>query len=153
MAIDDQRFEIDGTQFNVKKLGAIEGFRLLEYIRHAIGTTDGVLESLGSDVSTVLGDDGKPVEMNDSFAVAAANLFGRLDPKDVEHVRQVLFQQITFTNAQAIDPLALAGVEDMAFTDPAAIYEVTLRGLAVSFLEPLRKRVSGLPNVDLRSLL
>ena len=77
-----------------------------------------------------------------------------LNPSFVTYVRKILFERVAFSNRLALDPMPLAGSEDMAFggLEPVAIYEVLARALAVNFTASWQYAVSKFQNVSLGSI-
>ena len=138
--LTDTEFEIGGTRFFISKLPAMAGFDLLEVIRHEIGKS-GVLGKELSDTTAA-----------DTNAMWLQMVLS-LDPSFVAYVRKILFEKVAFSNRLAVNPLPLAGAEDMAFggLEPVAIYEVLGRALAVNFTASLESAVSKFNGLDLDS--
>ena len=137
--LTDTEFEIGGTRFFISKLPAVAGFDLMEVIRHEIGKST----SLRAPDATSEGAGGSLLQMVLS-----------LDPSFVAYVRKILFEKVTFSNRLAVNTQKLAGAEDTAFggLEPAAIYEVLTRALAVNFTASWEYAVSKLGGVSLGSI-
>ena len=130
----DTEFVIGDTTFTVVKFGAMEGWRILERIRHEFAKTNVSLETAGMDSA--------------GAATLLRSILG-LDPLFVEGLRIDLFKMINFRNSQYLTPIAVAGSEDGAFEglEPVAIYEVMLRSLAVNFTDSFSGLVSRIGGV------
>ena len=137
--LTDTEFAIGGTRFFISKLPAMAGFDLLEVIGHELGKST----SLRVPDATSEGAVGSLLQMVLSP-----------DPSFVAYVRKILFERVAFSNRLALDPMRLAGSEDMAFggLEPVAIYEVLARALAVKFTESWQYAVSKFQNVSLGSI-
>ena len=112
---------IGPTTFSFTKLGAMEGWNVLERIREEVGKTAD-LEKLE------FGEDMKAMAVSLLKAVLA------LPSPVVEEIRRRLFASVQFKSASTTWQ-ALAGAEDSAFNglESSAIYEVMGRSLSVNF--------------------
>lgn len=132
MAADltEREFTLGDVSFTVRKLLAMEGYRILEYIRPA-------LERLGR------------TEMSESTSIVQfyVALAAVLPPETVERTRRDLFALVMFTTPESPTPAVLAGQEEQAFKDltPVHVYEVLARAFAVNFLESLDELRSRFP--------
>ena len=137
--LTDTEFEIGGTRFFISKLSAVAGFDLLEVIRHELGKSTSLRV---------------PDAMSEGAVGSLLQMVLSLDPSFVAYIRKILFERVAFSNRLALDPLPLAGSEDMAFggLEPVAIYEVLARALAVNFTGSWQYAVSKFQNVSLGSI-
>ena len=120
----DRTFSLDGsegtTHFTIHKLLAMEGFRVLDKIREAVGER---LSHVDSDASV-------------PTMIAAVAL--SIPTAKVEEIMRPLFAQVTYTNTHAKTPLKVSDgniIDDAAFAglEPIAIYNLLIRCLAVNF--------------------
>jgi len=119
----ENKVEINGVVFDIKKLGALRGFRLLERIRVAMASTEIPTDTTGS-----------------GGVAAVVKALMALPTAEVEHIRKELFDRVDF-QAPVPDggglqpPIKLLGAEDMAFQDlePFHMYEVLGRAFIVNF--------------------
>lgn len=122
---DDPETTIGEVRFIFDRMGAMEGWRVLESIRTEMATTE--LPS-GADAG-------------ESFI----RMVMALSPAFIDRLRQTMFAHVRFSRSTNT-LLRLAGGEDMAFEglEPIAIYEVLLRSLAVNFTPSWRDLASRL---------
>lgn len=139
MPLSDRDFELNGTHYIVRPLGAMAGWRLLEQIRHQVGGVVGQAELTAA------------LNFTEENAGEATALVGqvllRLEPAFVDATMQTLFRNVTFRNDQAVNGQPLAGSEDMAFSAPDDPYQLLVRCLAVNFggsAQRVVSRFSGL---------
>lgn len=119
--------KIGKTEFRINALLPEEGFDVLEEIRESAISP--------SNLYRVLENPTQEGIRNTLIAVLAS-----LPKPIVKSIRNQMFTAVTFTNETAVTPQVLAGRLGMAF-DPMQglnsfhIYEMTVRCLAVNFLE------------------
>ena len=108
----DPQFKIGEVEFDIGKLSAMEGWRMMEDIRHQIGKSD-----LGDSVEA------------DMLKQISKTITG-MDPAFVDDIRARLFKKVTFkTKDVTAGWLNLSDSEDMAFErlEPSAIYALLVR--------------------------
>lgn len=110
-------FSIGETHYTVIKFGSLEGWRVFEHIRLAVGTSD-------------LDIDGN---LDNKAILGWIKAILALDLSFVDGLRVTLFKNISFRNTSAASPQPLSGAEDMAIAEPLHIYEIMFRSLAVNF--------------------
>ena len=142
-----REFQIEDTQFTVTPLTAMQGFAMLEDIRHELG------ESL--DISgmrdTMESERGEPIAIANA-SIAFARTLLRMRPDFVEGIRRKLFAQIAFRNGNTNVPQTLLNFEDLAFRSAFVPYELIARSLAVNFMTGIPESVSSLLG-EIRDLL
>ena len=132
--MNEQKFTIGEVEFSITKLSAMDGWRLLEDIRHQIGKSD-----LGDSVEA------------DILKQISKTITG-MDPAFVDDVRERLFKKVEFkTKDVKAGWLPLSGGEDMAFEklEPSAIYELLMRCLVVNFTASFSDILSRLKGAKL----
>ena len=107
---------IGETTFTFNKMLPLEGFRLLEEIRVAV-----------KNIAEVLG--------GNSGGIVIGELVGAVPIDIIIRTRSQLFQFVSFTRPNIPTPMVLGKAEEAAFDglEPAHIYEVWARALAVNF--------------------
>ena len=140
MALTDTTFAIDApngdlrVEFKVTKLMPMPAYRLFEELR--VGLSDAFSEAAtipaGFD-PTDLEEDSESLRAGLQFMLTA---LPRIPAETVERLRVAVFQEIRFTRSNIPTPTTLAGNETTAFAglDAVHVYEVLVRGTAVSFL-------------------
>lgn len=125
-AIVEPEFTIGGSNFQVKLLMPMEGYRVWEILR----------PHLFEPVSRI--DVSVPMQ-NAVVAIVMG-----LAPAIVETTRVTLFERIVYTNDTTRSPTVLSRNEDDAFKDAHAltIYEVLVRAFAINFRPSLEDLVS-----------
>ena len=126
---DKPDITLGGTQFHIKKLQPMDGFRVLEIIRP--GVKDALRDALGGTLS----GEGEEVETVLRGAAVIVNVIFGVHPEVVEDVRRELWDRVTFKTPNMAEPAALLGREDEAFErcEPVEFYELLGRSLAVNF--------------------
>ena len=135
-----KEFEIEGTQYAIEPLGAMDGFALMEEIRRELGDAIDI-SGMRNTIETDAGEEATAIA---NGAVAAARTLFRLNPVFVERVRARLFSRIKFKNEHAATYQPLQGHEELAFESPFVIYELIARSLAVNFMTRVPKNVSNI---------
>lgn len=119
------RYPVDGeskpTAFRFAKIPAMEAWTILEMIRVEVGRT---LDR----------------QLGDTDAQAVLRIIMTLRTEFIGRLREAMFAHVTFS-CRLTDWQTLAGAEDTAFNglEPAAVYDVLLRSLAVNFTESFRQ--------------
>ena len=118
-SFDERELTIGETHFTINKLLPMDGFRVMEKIRVAVG------KSIRS------------VETGDTPATAIVSVLLSLPEETIAQIKTILFGAVTFTNRNAQTPRGLARDEAMAFVglEPIHVYEVLARCLAVNFTQ------------------
>ncbi len=124
----EQDFTIGQTKFSIEKLLPMEGFRVLEEIRAALGTR----------LANTPADSG--------VATVIASVALSIPPAVVDTIMRDMFAHVTFTNHLQATRATLAGNEGTAFDglEPVNVYEVFVRCLAVNFFSSLEDGLSRL---------
>lgn len=120
----ERKVVIKGTTFTISPLLAMEGFEVLEEIRE-VAVSPQNLQSVIENPT--------PERVLKALLVVLAGL-----PKHVvKSVQRQMFTAVSFTNGNAQTARTLQGSEPMAFNglSPFDVYDITVRCLAVNFLE------------------
>lgn len=139
-ALTDREFNIGTVRFKIDKMPATQGWRLMEYIRHAIGTQDHMAGVSPNDPGSTL--------VMGIAAIAA------LPTDTVEYIRNVMFPHVHYWTAEVRGgngvTLTTDGDIDMAFADlePVHLYELIVRCLAVNFTASYTAILSAFPSVE-----
>ncbi len=133
-----------GTQFNFKRLNAIEAFACLEIIRVTLGTKIGDI-----DVSLLTFDQDTEDETKKMAALKEfMQLVLKIPPAIVKELQKRMWREVYFQNATTSrTPQALSGNEAEAFNkgSPLDIYQVTARSFAINFFPFFEELISMLP--------
>ena len=140
-ALADTNFQIGDVHFKILPLGAMDGWRLLEYLRVSFGAADRAFE--GESISSQNEVAAKQVRSS-IMAILASVPNNR-----VEHVRQTLFHKITFKHPSQSEWLNLENHVDQAFEKlgAGAIYEVLMRGLCANFTPSILRLAERLNSI------
>ena len=139
MTLTDDRFEINGTQYQVTKLGAFAGMKLFHYITRGLG------DLLTKDqIKALLGAESSEIQADTELTSVLISMILRLPEDYVETIRKELFERVYFTNEQAQTPQKLNGAEDTAAQHFTDLEEVLVRALTVNFTDGFGNLVTRL---------
>ena len=143
-ALTERERQIGPTRFVFQKIPALEGFRIIEAIRHQLA---GVID--WPSVPAAVGGGGE------NIAILFRALMS-LPPEFTERLRTTLFRHVLYSTPD-VSQQPLHGAGDTAFEtlEPIHVYEVMLRVLAVNFTDSFQSLLDGVfwanPRVPARS--
>ena len=131
--IDDLKatdFTLGNTQFRIHKLLPMEGFRVLEDIRAALGPKIMQLQSEDTSLNNML--------------TGFVGLVLSVSTQDVQNVMRQLFIEAYFKDEHSNQFVSLSGNEGLAFKElePFHVYEVLARCLVINFTGSLDEIMS-----------
>ena len=149
-----ERFSISDVQFEIIKLNAMEGWRVLEYIRPELGNLKlspngaaGMLAQFLPETAPA----GVPAGLMEAgMQILQAVL--ALEPAFVDRIRQDVFRSVRYLRPESKNNAYeyLLGKEDDAFAGmpPIAVYKVLVRAVAVNFFDSLGDILSPMDGAD-----
>ena len=155
MPFQDAVFEIEGTRYTFRKLGAVDSYRLFKRCMSEIGkqiSPQEIREMIVSDgssnplrlVRTLLSESADAETTAESALMVAqlVHLLLNLDEVFVEDVRRLMFQQVKFTNSQVPKPMTLLDAEGQATDDGLVLFEIVARCLTANFTSSFKRLAS-----------
>jgi hypothetical protein len=130
MGLTNPDFEISGCEFHVAKLKGLQGFRVFEKIRVALGR---------AHESVTFESDSK-----EDVAKAMISVVTKLQADDVEAVFRDLMPciDVKLPNSDVMNPYSKMTGVIYEIIDPLDIYEIIVRAVAVNFMESFLRVLS-----------